>query len=312
MERVLAVTPLFHSYAMTMGLYLSAYASGTLILLPRYRPELVLGAIAAERVTRFCGSPTLFAGLMAHADFTTTDFSSLASCYSGSAALPEETLRRFERATHCHICEGYGQTEAGPILTFNPEEGPRKPGSVGIAVPATTIEIVDVETGSEVLGPGRKGEIRARGPQLMTGYRNLPEETAAALRGGWLYTGDIGELDADGYLYIRDRKKDMAIVSGFNVYPREVEEALMRHADVIEAAVIGVPHAYRGEALTAFVVARRGARLTAQALGAHLEALLAVYKRPAEIRLVDELPKTAIGKTDKVRLRRHAMPEGER
>ena len=309
-ERVLAVTPLFHSYAMTMGLYLAASCRGTLILLPRYRPELVLATISAERVTRFCGSPTLFTGLMAHPDFGSTDFSSVALCYSGSAALPEETLRRWESGTHCGICEGYGQTEAGPILTFNPEEGPRKIGSVGIPLPDTEIEIVDIDTGKHVLAPGEKGEIRARGPQLMSGYRNLPRETAQALRDGWLYTGDIGELDSDGYLFIRDRKKDMVIVAGFNVYPREVEEVLAQHPGVAEAAVVGVPHAYRGEALRAFVVPRLGFALTADVLAAHLGERLAKYKLPEEITLVRSLPKTSVGKVDKVLLRKSEVRQG--
>jgi long-chain acyl-CoA synthetase len=309
-ERVLAVTPLFHSYAMTMGLYLAASCRGTLILLPRYRPELVLSTVAAERVTRFCGSPTLFTGLMAHQDFGPTDFSSLALCYSGAAALPAETLRRWESATHCGICEGYGQTEAGPVLTFNPEEGPRKIGSVGIAVPGTEIQIVDVETRTHVLGTGEKGEIRARGPQLMSGYRNLPGETAQALRDGWLYTGDVGELDAEGYLFIRDRKKDMVIVSGFNVYPREVEEALAQHPDVSEAAVVGVAHAHRGEALRAFVVPRSGCALTAEALASHLGERLVKYKLPDDITLVPFLPKTSIGKIDKVLLRKSEVGQG--
>ncbi len=309
-ERVLAVTPLFHSYAMTMGLHLSASCRGTLILLPRYRPELVLATIAAERVTRFCGSPTLFTGLMAHEDFGKTDFSSLASCYSGAAALPGETLRRWESGTNCGICEGYGQTEAGPILTFNPEKGGRKTGSVGVAVPDTQVQIVDIETGRHVLETGQKGEIRARGPQLMSGYRNLPQETAQALREGWLYTGDIGELDAEGYLYIRDRKKDMVIVAGLNVYPREVEEALAQHPDVAEAAVVGVAHAYRGEALRAFVVPRQGGALTAEALASHLGERLVRYKLPDEITLVPFLPKTSIGKIDKLRLRKGEIRQG--
>ncbi len=246
-ERVLCVMPLFHVYAVHMCLHLAAYCRGTLVILPRYRPELTIAALAEERITAFAGGPTVFTGMLTHPAFAAAKFPALRVSYSGSAPLPEEILRRWEDATGCPILEGYGQTEAGPVLTFNPQYGRRKPGSVGVPVPRTTIEIVDPESGTIVLPVGEKGEIRARGPQIMAGYRNLPEENAATLRDGWLYTGDIGELDGDGYLFIRDRKKDMAIVGGYNVYPREIDEVLFAHPDVIEAAAIGVPDPYRGE-----------------------------------------------------------------
>lgn len=304
-ERVLAITPLYHVYAVSMGLYLSAYCRGALVILPRYQPDLVLDVIARERITLLSGSPTIYTGLLAHERFAAANLSSLRLCFSGTAALSEDILRRWEAATGCPICEGYGQSEAGPVLTFNPRHGRRKVGSVGIAVPATDIDIVDPETGARSLPPGEAGEIRARGPQIMNGYRGLPQETAEALRGGWLYTGDIGVLDEDGYLFIRDRKKDMAIVSGFNVYPREVEEALHAHPEILEAAVIGRPDAYRGETLIGFVVLRRGqesATLAAQ-LRAHLAERLVKYKLPQEIKFVQSLPKTPVGKVDKNRLR---------
>ncbi len=305
-ERILCVMPLFHSYALSMGLYLAAYCGGTLVILPRYRPDDVLHAFAAERITIFPGSPTIFTGLLAHPDFGATDFARIHTCYSGSAPLPEETLRRWERATGAPIYEGYGQTEAGPVLTFNPAHGTRKPGSVGIPAAATEVEIVDVETGTRVLAPGEQGEIRARGPQLMRGYRNLPEETAEALRAGWLHTGDIGELDADGYLYVRDRKKDMVIVGGYNVYPREVDEVLAAHPAVLEAAAVGAPDAYRGEVVRAYVVLRAGAAATADELRAHCAANLARYKVPASIAFVAALPKTGVGKIDRKALRGQA------
>ena len=189
------------------------------------------------------------------------------------------------------------------MLAFNPRHGLRKVGSVGIAVPQTELEIVDVESGTRPLPVGAVGEIRARGPQLMCGYRNLPAETAEALRDGWLYTGDIGEIDGDGYLTIRGRKKEMVIVGGYNVYPREVEEALCTHPAVREAAVVGVPDAYRGEALVAAVVIAGDASATSAELLDHLAARLVRYKVPREIRVVPELPKTPIGKVDKARLR---------
>jgi len=301
-ERVLVVTPLFHVYAVSMGLYLAAYCRATLVIVARYRPETVLDAIGRHRITLLGGSPTILSGLMACASFASADLGSLRLCFSGSSALPEATLRRWEAATGCPVAEGYGQSEAGPVLAFNPRAGVRKIGSVGIAVPATDLEIVDIETGAGPLPIGAAGEIRARGPQVMRGYRNLPDETAAALRDGWLYTGDIGALDADGYLTIRGRRKEMVIVGGYNVYPREVEEALCSHPRVREAAVIGVPDAYRGEALVATVVADAAGVSVAELL-AHLGERLVSYKVPRDVRLVDALPKTSVGKVDKARLR---------
>jgi long-chain acyl-CoA synthetase len=302
-ERILAVTPLYHSYAMAMGLHLASHCRGTLVLLPRYHPKDVLDLIARERITLFAGSPTLFTGLMGHADFARTDFSSLKLCFSGASALPVETLKRWEDATGCVICEGYGQTEAGPVLTYNPRHRVRKTGSVGITLPWTEVQIVDVETGESVLPVGEAGEVRARGPQIMSGYRNRPEETAAALRDGWLYTGDIGAFDGDGYLFIRDRKKDMAIVGGFNVYPREIEEVLCAHPDVAESAVVAVADSYRGEALHAYVTLKAGTTTDADSLLAYLKERLTKYKIPARIVTTEAIPKTNVGKIDKVALR---------
>lgn len=307
-ERVLAVTPLFHVYAVSMGLYLAAYARGQLVVMPRYRPEAVLEAIERHRITLFSGSPTLFVGLMSHERFARSDLRSLRLCFSGASALSVGTLQRWEAATGCVIVEGYGQSEAGPVLTYNPRHGLRKVGSVGVPLPCTEIQIVDVESGRAVLPRGQVGEVRARGPQIMRGYRGLQAETATTLREGWLYTGDIGEIDADGYLFIRDRKKDMVIVGGFNVYPREVEEVLHQHPAVAEAAVVGVPDDYRGERLVAFVVCREP--VNGESLSEHLAQRLVKYKRPAALHLVPALPKTAIGKVDKVRLRQTEPPSG--
>jgi long-chain acyl-CoA synthetase len=286
-----------------MCLHLAAYCRGALVVLPRYRPELVLDALARERITVFPGGPTLFTGLLGYPDFAARRFPQLRVSYSGSAPLAEETLRRWEHATSCPILEGYGQTEAGPVLSFNPQDGVRKPGSVGVAVPLTEIQIVDTVSGTTILPAGEQGEIRARGPQIMVGYRNLPDETAATLRDGWLYTGDIGEFDGDGYLFIRDRKKDMAIVGGFNVYPREIDEVLYAHADILEAAAVGVPDAYRGEVIKAFVVPRPGRAPAPEELLDYCRANLARYKVPASIEIVAALPKTPVGKIDKKALR---------
>ncbi len=302
-ERLLCVMPLFHVYAAAMCLHNMAYARGTLVILPRYTPEAVFETLTREKITIFAGSPTLFTGLLNHPDFAGSGFNKLHLSYSGSAALPENLLRRWEAATRAPVLEGYGQTEAGPVVSFNPLEGVRKAGSVGLPLPGTQVEIVDLEGGQRLLGVGEKGEIRVRGPQLMAGYRNLPDESAETLRDGWLYTGDIGELDADGYLYIRDRKKEMAKVSGFSVFPREIEEVLYLHPAVGEAAVVATADAYRGETITAFVAPRPGQSLTAEQLTEHCNARLAKYKVPARIVLLAELPKTGVGKIDKNRLR---------
>jgi long-chain acyl-CoA synthetase len=305
-ERILCMMPVSHSYGMAMGLFLAAYCRGTLVLLARYVPEEVLDAVEKERITVFPGSPTVFTGLLGHARFAATDWSSVHTCYSGAAALPEQTLRRWRDAVGAPVYEGYGQTEAGPVLSFNPVRGAVKPGSVGIALPQTEIQIVDLENGTRILPAGERGEIRARGPQIMQGYRNLPVETAQTLREGWLYTGDIGEFDADGYLFIRDRKKDMLIVGGYNVYPRELEEVLVMHPAVLDAAVVGARDDYRGELPVAYVALRPGARADAEALLAHCRANLARYKVPARIRIVEALPKTSVAKTDKQALRQRA------
>ena len=222
--------------------------------------------------------------------------------YSGSAPLPENLLAQWEQATGAPVIEGYGQTESGPVISFNPLHGVRKPRSVGIAVPGTELQIVDAATGRTVLGAGQIGEIRVRGPQVMSGYRGLPQETADALRDGWLYTGDLGELDEEGYLYIRDRKKDMCLVSGYNVYPREVEEVLYLHPAVLEAAVIGVEDAYRGASNTRV----RGAERRVGHADRARPALSRQSRRvqgAARVRVPAELPKTPVGKIDKKALR---------
>lgn len=302
-ERLLCAMPLFHVYAVSMCLHNMALARGTLVLLPRYTPEAVFDALARERITIFAGSPTLFTGLLNHAAFTRAVFASLRLSYSGSSALPEELLRRWEEATAAPVLEGYGQSEAGPVISFNPVHGVRKPGSVGVPLPLTEVQIVDTEDPTRVLGVGEKGEIRVRGPQVMSGYRNLPDVTAETLRDGWLHTGDIGEFDIDGYLYIRDRRKEMAKVSGYNVYPREIEEVLYLHPAVAEAAAVGVPDARRGEIVRAFVALAPGRKASPEELVEHCRSRLAPYKIPAQIVLVDELPKTVVGKVDKTRLR---------
>ena len=301
-ERTLCVMPLFHCYAVSMCLHAMVYRRGALVILPRYHPGEVIDALVREQITLFAGSPTIFTGLLNYPGFAETDFSNLSMSSSGSAPLAGKVLDEWERITGTPILEGYGQSEAGPVISFNPLYGVRKPTSVGIPMPETEIQVVDLEAGTKVLETGRKGEIRVAGPQVMRGYRNRPDESAQALRDGWLYTGDIGELDEDGYLYIRGRKKEMIIVSGYNVYPREIEEILHRNPGIREAAVVGRTDAYRGELPVAFIVPGVENGLDEETLRQYCAENLAPYKIPAEFHFVEHLPKTVVGKVDKIRL----------
>jgi long-chain acyl-CoA synthetase len=303
-ERILCVMPLFHSFASAMAHLLAPNCAGTLVLLPRYRPDLVQQTIAAERISRLPAGPTLVQSLLQWEGFDAQAFRSVRCLWSGSAPMPAEVQRRWEAATGIPVFEGYGQTEAGPVLTFHGPATVLKPMSVGPAVPETEIRILDLATGAP-LGPGETGEIAARGPQMMRGYLDDPEATAAALKDGWLLTGDIGHLDADGHLFITDRRKDMAIVGGYNVYPREVDEVLLRCPGVRAAAAVAVPDPYRGEVIWAYVEGEA----TADALARHSEDTLVRYKRPVAWRFLESLPRTGVGKIDKAELRRMARAE---
>lgn len=303
-ERVLCMMPLFHVFAISMCLHLAAYCRGTLVILPRYRPDWVVDTIEQERITILPAGPTVFNGLLSYQGSRKERFASLRACYSGSAALSVDTLTQWQSLAGCPVYEGYGQTEAGPILTYNAVFFPSRPGSVGRPVPATTIQVVDLETGTTVLPVEESGEIRARGPQIMRGYRGRPNATAETLRDGWLYTGDIGVIDRDGVLTIQGRKKDMVITGGFNVYPREIDEVMSGHPAVAEAATIGVPDAYRGEVLHAYVQLVPGAILDAEALLAWAAERLVRYKVPSAIHIMPALPRTSVAKVDKLALQR--------
>lgn len=296
-ERVLCFMPMFHSFAAAMCVHLAAYAAGTLVILPRYRPDWVVDAIRDHAITRLPAGPTVFNGLLAYDGLERSALATLRCAWSGSAPLSRDTLQRWEAATGVPIYEGYGQSEAGPVLSYQGPALPRKVGSVGRALPGTDLRIAD------------DGEILARGPQIMLGYRANAGATAAALQDGWLHTGDIGRIDADGDLFVEDRKKDMAIVGGFNVYPREIDEVLMAHRAVAIAAAVGVPDAYRGEVIIAFIVPEAGQAVTEDMLLAHCGTNLVRYKVPAAIRIVDALPLTAARKVDKAALRLLAATE---
>ncbi|MEE4537656.1 MAG: AMP-binding protein [Erythrobacter sp.] len=302
-ERILGFMPMFHSFAAAMCINLAAYSAGTLVILPRYRPDWVLDAITRHQITRLPAGPTVFNSLTQYDGLTARATQSLRCAYSGSAPLGIETLSRWNAMTSVPIFEGYGQSEAGPILTYFGPSQQVKPGSVGPALPGTHLRIVDPADAGCDLPAGEVGEVLARGPQIMRGYRNLPDETGEALKDGWLHTGDLGMLDSEGVLTIADRKKDMILISGYNVFPREVDEALLTHPDVASAACVGVPDAYRGERLIAFVALRKQAQASEDQLALWLTDRLVPYKQPSKYHLVEELPLTPAGKIDKQALK---------
>ncbi|WP_409299001.1 long-chain-fatty-acid--CoA ligase [Peribacillus sp. SCS-26] len=295
-ERCLTVIPLFHVFAMTSCMNLSIFLGAEMILLPRFDLEEVLRTIKTEQPTLFPGVPTMYVALTNHPNAEEYGIDSIEICNSGSAPMPVELLREFERKTGSRILEGYGLSEAAPVTHCNPSFAERKPGTVGIPFPSTDYKIVDTATGNDELPPGELGEVIVRGPQVMKGYWNLPEETANVLRDGWLYTGDIGLMDVEGYLSVVDRKKDMIIASGFNIYPRDIEEVLYEHPSVQEAVVIGVPHAYRGETIKAVLVLKNGREADEEEIQAFCRTNLASYKVPEIIEFRSQLPKTSVGK----------------
>ena len=295
-ERVLAVLPFFHVFGMT-GVMNTALRSGAeLIILPRFNVGDVLKAISKQRPTSLMGVPTMYSALNKSKDLDKHDLSSLRLCISGGAALSGKIRDQFEALSGCTLVEGYGLSEAAPVCTINPFATGGKIGSIGLPVPGTTVEIVDLADPDRVLPIGDKGEICIRGPQVMLGYWRRAAESREALRGGRLHTGDVGYIDSDGYVTIIDRIKDLIINSGFNVYPRMVEEAILLHDEVAEVAVVGVADPHRGEAVKAFVVRTPGSELKGGQLRAFLRDKLAAFEQPRRIEMCDELPLTLMGK----------------
>jgi len=296
-EVFLCVLPFFHSYGMTVGMNLAIVKAAAMLLLPKFDPVETAKAIQQYKATLFPGVSSMYAAVAHYAQRGNMDISSIKVCVSGGGPLPREVHDRFVAATGAKLVEGYGLTEASPVTHCNPIwHGENRIGSIGLPFPDTDCKIVDLETGTKELPPCEPGELVIKGPQVMKGYFNRPEETAQALRDGWLYTGDIAVMDEDGYFRIVDRKKDLIIVSGFNVYPREVEEVLYQYPKVYEAAVVGVKHPLRGEMVKAFVVLKEGEKATEAELIAFCRERLASYKVPREIEFVKELPKSAVGK----------------
>jgi long-chain acyl-CoA synthetase len=298
-ETTMAVMPFFHVYGLTVVMSLAVQSAAAMILEPQFDLKHVLKDVAKHKPSTFSGAPRIYNAIINSPLAKEYDLRSIGACISGSAPLMVETHRRFVELTGANLVEGYGLTEAAPVTHCNPlyGKGKQKIGTIGIPYPDVECRIVDSETGQTEMPPGEPGELVLRGPQLMDGYYNQPEETAKTIRNGWLHTGDIATADADGYYAIVDRKKEMIIVSGFNVYPREVEEALASHPAVMDSAAIGKPHPIKGEEVKAFVVLKPGQTATPEELIAHTRTQLAPFKVPHEIEFRDSLPKTLIGKT---------------
>ncbi len=296
----LCVLPLFHSFAATVLMLFPLSLGAGVVLESRFVPEQTLRSMATKKATILCAVPSMYAVWCQLSPFE-LDLSSVRLGISGGAPLPIEVLHRFEARYGISIYEGYGLTEAAPVLTENPLFGPRKVGSVGKPLPEVELRVVDA-AGRDVL-PGEVGEIVARGPNIMLGYLNQPEVTAEVLRDGWLYTGDMGRRDTDGYFYIVDRKKDLIIVGGLNVYPREVEEVLVTHPAVAEVAVVGVPDPTRGEAPKAYVVVGPGATISKRELLRFVRSRLASFKVPRDVEFCQSLPRTFSGKVLRQELR---------
>jgi long-chain acyl-CoA synthetase len=301
--------PYFHSYGLTVGINVPIYSAQTIVQIPNPRDMVhVLKSIETHQATYYPGVPTMFVGLLNYPGRDQYDLTSLRFAVSAAAPLPPEVQERFGTATGGTMLQAYGLTETSPCASMEPIDRP-KPHSIGVPLPDTDMKIVDLETGTQELPPGDIGEIIIRGPQVMKGYWNLPTETENALRvgpdglAGWFYSGDIGYMDEEGYFHISDRKKDMIIAGGYNIYPADVEAVLYEHPKVKEAAVIGVPDEYRGESVKAFVVLKEGEAATSEELIEFCRERMASYRVPRSIEFRDDLPKSIIGKVLRRELR---------
>jgi long-chain acyl-CoA synthetase len=296
-DRIMAVLPFFHVYGLTAAMNFSVLIAAEMILLPKFHTTEVLDAIAKYQPTFFPGIQAMYLAISNHPRIHKYDLTSIKAAISGAGPLMHEVQEKFEQLTRARIVEGYGLSEASPVTHANPVYGRRKVGSIGLPWPDTEAKIVDIETGEKILPVGKAGELVVRGPQVMKGYWNMPEETALTLRNGWLHTGDIARMDEEGYFYIVGRIKDMIKTVGENVYPREVEEVLYTHPKVKEAVVVGLPHEkFLGEKIKAYVVIKEGQHATAEELLQYCRERLSKFKVPKEIEFRDQLPKTLVGK----------------
>lgn len=292
-DRVVAVLPMFHVFCMTICLNAPIACGATVLIQPKFSPLDVVSTIRERKATVFAGVPTMYSFINHLPEATAEDFQSIRMCISGGASIPVELLHKFENKYTVCILEGYGLSETAPLVAINPLKGTRKPGSIGLNIPAVQSKVVD-EFGKE-LPRGEVGELIVQGPNVMKGYLGMPEATAAAFKDGWFYTGDLATMDVEGYIYIVDRKKDMIIVGGYNVYPREVEEVLYQHPAVVEAAVIGFPDGEYGESVKAFVVVK-DEQITMNDIIRFCQDKLVKYKLPKQVEFCKELPKNSTGK----------------
>ncbi|MCL6610852.1 MAG: long-chain fatty acid--CoA ligase [Peptococcaceae bacterium] len=296
-ELILTVLPLFHVYGMSSCMNLAMASGKTIILVPRFVPEEICKIISEYKPTFFPGVPTMFVAIRNHPAFK--DPHNVMVYNSGAAPLPVDVWQSYNKlfeGSNTVMSEGYGLSEASPTTHCNPIFGETKVGSIGIPFPLTDAAVVDAETGTRVMPVGEVGELIIRGPQVMKGYWNMPDQSAKTLRNGWLYTGDMARMDGDGYFYIVDRKKDMILAGGYNIYPREVEEVLFTHPKVQEAVVAGIPDAYRGETVKAYVVLKEGETATEQEIIDYCREKMAAFKAPKTVEFRKELPKSAVGK----------------
>ena len=293
--KAVAVAPFFHIFGMTMVLLFGFRHGWNLLLVPKFQPDEMMQLIKREKPVMLAGVATIYMALHSYPDMEEYGLDEVLLYTSGGASVPVGLLNSFKRRTGRDIWEGYGLSEGAPV-SFNTYLKGSVGGSIGVPIPGTDVRIVDTETGEKEMPFGEPGELTVKGPQVMKGYWQMPEETAKTLRDGWLYTGDITRMDEEGYLYIVDRKKDMINASGFKVYPREVEEVLYQHEEVVEAVAVGVPDEYRGETVKAFVVRKPGSTATEEELVSYCKENLAPYKVPKVLEFRDELPKSAVGK----------------
>ena len=311
-DSVLGALPLFHVFANTCVLNRTVVKGGRIVMLPRFDAGQVLKTITNCRPRAFPGVPTMFQALLDHPDFAKTDFSSLQICISGGAPLPAPVREKFEKGTGVRLVEGYGLTESAGVVSTNPYEGTRKPGTIGLPIPATQILLLDKEDPTRLAPDGEPGELAVRGPQVMCGYWNKPETQADAFASfngeDWLRTGDVAAIDEDGFLAIVDRIKDMIAVGGFKVFPSQVEHVLLQHPAIKEVLVIGVPDEYRGEVPEAYAVLNEGESASGDELAAWLNGRIGKHERVARVVLRDDLPKTMIGKLDRKALRAEVLP----
>jgi long-chain acyl-CoA synthetase len=302
-EVMLGALPFFHVFGLTVAMNFAVYMGWGDILVPKPQPEPLLETIAKFKPTFAPLVPTMYIGMLGSPNIDQVDMKSITGCFSGSAPLPVEVIKDFEGKTGAIIVEGFGMTESSPVTHVNPFNGQRKVGSIGVPISDTQCRIVDLSDGVTDMPVGESGELLVKGPQVMKGYWNNPDATADTLTDGWLHTGDIATMDEEGYFYIVDRKKDMIISGGYNVYPRDIEEVFFEHPKVQEAAAVGVPHPKRGEQVKVFVVLKEGETATEDELIEYCKTKLAAYKLPTMIEFREELPKTNVGKVLKKDLR---------